>query len=152
MTRYDTQEQESILRPLDVLETELIEADLAEILGRPSDFVRVYEDDTVKRDAADVIGWTVYGDVFIDRHMLPVCGYLASGKEDPDHTAHRRQILDVIAGAHAAGRFILHGVDIPPIEPGTIGFDLVVPDDASDAEVVEAMTDALRGLATGRAA
>lgn len=152
MTGYDDREQEDTLRPLDRLETELIEADIQTILSASANACRVYDEDAEQPDEADVIGWTVYGGVHIDRHMLPVCGYLTSGDEDPDHTAHRRQILEVIAGAYDAGRLVRGGGGTPLTEPGTIGFDIVVPEDASDAEVAQAMTDALRGVAAGRVA
>lgn len=104
MTVYDTQEQEETLRPLDVLETRLIEADIEVIPGASGNPSRVYDDGASQPDEADVVGWTVYGDVYIGRDILPVCGHLPAREDDPDHAEHRRHILEMIADAYAAGR------------------------------------------------
>lgn len=104
MAVYDTQEQEETLRPLDVLETRLIEADIQAILGAPADACRIYDEDVEQPDEADVLGWTVYGEVYIGRDILPVCGHLPACEDDPGHAEHRRHILGIVADAYAAGK------------------------------------------------
>lgn len=91
------------LKPLRAFETRMIEADLVTAFGTLGDVKRMYADDC-EGDEAEVVAWTILGDVTIDRETLPISGDEEDGTEEECSKGFRQEIVLAILRAYVAGQ------------------------------------------------